>query len=60
MFYSVLSSSLTFDVTLANGQSTRHPNANKFLDVIRERLGHAIEIYEKTPLGRTLSFFPEN
>ncbi|CAM4792055.1 unnamed protein product [Rotaria magnacalcarata] len=59
----VLSSSLTFDVTLFNGQSTRHPNANKFLDTIRERLGHAIEIYEKTPLanvsGQTVEIDPE-
>ncbi|CAF4314779.1 unnamed protein product [Rotaria socialis] len=59
----ILSSSLTFDVTLVNGQSTRHPNANKFLDAIRERLGHAIEIYEKTPLanvsGQTVEIDPE-
>ncbi len=52
MFFSVLSLSLSFDVTLPNGQSTRHPDANKFIDTMRERLQQAIEIYEKTPLGR--------
>lgn len=52
--FSVLSLSLTFDVQLPNGQSTRHPDAGKFIDFIRERLIHAIEIYEKTPLGRKL------
>jgi hypothetical protein len=43
---------LSFDVTLPNGQSIRHPDANKFIDEMRERLQQAIEIYEKTPLGR--------
>jgi hypothetical protein len=43
---------LSFDVTLPGGQSTRHPNANKFIDMMRERLQQAIEVYEKTPLGR--------
>jgi hypothetical protein len=52
VFFSVLSLSLSFDVTLPNGQSTRHPDANKFIDTMRERLQQAIEIYEKTPLGR--------
>jgi hypothetical protein len=36
---------------LPNGQSTRHPDANRFIDTIRERLHQAIETYEKTPLG---------
>jgi len=48
---SVLSISLSFDIKLPNGQSTRHPDANRFIDTIRERLHQAIEIYEKTPLG---------
>lgn len=52
MFYSVLSLSLTFDVTLPGGQSTRHPDADKFIDMMREKLRLAIDIYEKTPLGR--------
>ena len=43
--------SLTFDVALPNGQSTRHPDANQFIDELRERLHQAIEVYEKTPLG---------
>lgn len=47
----MLSVSLSFDVKLPNGQSTRHPDANGFIDNIRERLHQAIEIYEKTPLG---------
>ena len=49
---SVLSVSLSFDVKLPNGQSTRHPDANRFIDTIRERLHQAIETYEKTPLGK--------
>ena len=52
LFFSILSLSLSFDVRLPNGQSTRHPDANKFIDAMRERLQQAIEIYEKTPLGR--------
>ncbi|CAF4657490.1 unnamed protein product [Rotaria sp. Silwood1] len=47
----VLSVSLSFDVKLPNGQSTRHPDANRFIDNIRERLHQAIEIYEKRPLA---------
>ncbi|CAF3996658.1 unnamed protein product, partial [Rotaria sordida] len=47
----VLSVSLSFDIKLPNGQSTRHPDANLFIDAIRERLHQAIEIYEKKPLG---------
>lgn len=49
---SVLSVSLSFDVKLPNGQSTRHPDANRFIDTIRERLQQAIEIYERKPLGK--------
>jgi hypothetical protein len=49
---SVLSVSLSFDVKLPNGQSTRHPDANRFIDTIRERLHQAIEIYETKPLGK--------
>lgn len=47
----MLSVSLSFDVKMPNGQSTRHPDANRFIDTIRERLHQAIETYEKTPLG---------
>ncbi|CAF4197699.1 unnamed protein product [Rotaria sp. Silwood2] len=47
----VLSVSLSFDIKLPNGQSTRHPDANRFIDTIRERLHQAIEIYEKKPLA---------
>ncbi|CAF3768327.1 unnamed protein product [Rotaria sp. Silwood1] len=47
----VLSISLSFDIKLPNGQSTRHLDANRFIDSIRERLHQAIEIYDKKPLG---------
>ncbi|CAF1560656.1 unnamed protein product [Rotaria magnacalcarata] len=47
----VLSVSLSFDVKLPNGHSSRHPDANRFIDTIRERLHQAIETYEKTPLA---------
>ena len=55
-FISVLASSLSFDVKLPNGQSTRHPNVNQFIDSIRDRLIEAIQIYERTPLGTTMLF----
>ncbi|CAF3918247.1 unnamed protein product, partial [Rotaria sp. Silwood1] len=59
----VLSLSLTFDVTLPNGQSTRHPDVNQFIDMIRVRLQQAIEVYEKTPLanvsGQVVEIDPE-
>ncbi|CAF4903678.1 unnamed protein product, partial [Rotaria sp. Silwood1] len=47
----VLSISLSFDIKLPNGQSTRHLDANRFIDSIRERLHQAIEIYDKKPLA---------
>ncbi|CAF1410376.1 unnamed protein product, partial [Rotaria sordida] len=47
----VLSVSLSFNIKLPNGQSTRHPDTNRFIDAIRERLHQAIEIYEKKPLA---------
>ncbi|CAF0736207.1 unnamed protein product [Didymodactylos carnosus] len=50
----VLAMSLSFDIELPNGQSIRHPDVNKFIDSMRERLRQAIEIYEKTPLGKCL------
>ena len=53
---SVLAISLSFDMKLPNGQSTRHPNVNQFIDSIRDRVIEAIRIYEKTPLGKTISF----
>ncbi|CAF3248683.1 unnamed protein product [Rotaria sp. Silwood2] len=46
----VLSISLSFDMTLFNGKSTRQLNVDHFIDAIRERLQRAIEIYEKAPL----------
>ena len=49
---SVLSASLSFDIKLPNGQSTRHPDANRFIDNIRERLQQAIQVYEQTPLSK--------
>ncbi|CAF3858415.1 unnamed protein product [Rotaria sp. Silwood1] len=48
---SVLSISLSHDITLPNGQSTRHPSVNLFFDGIHERLQRAIDICEKTPLA---------
>ncbi|CAF2919335.1 unnamed protein product [Rotaria sp. Silwood2] len=51
---SVLGTSLSFDIKLPNGQSTRHPNVDQFIDSIRERLDQAIRIYEKKPLGKTI------
>ncbi|CAF1638010.1 unnamed protein product [Adineta ricciae] len=50
----ILSVSLSFDVKLPNGQATRHPDANRFIDTIRERLHQAIEIYEKKPLANII------
>ena len=54
VFASVLSISLSFDIKLPNGQSSRHPDANRFIDNIRERLHQAIQIYEQTPLGTSI------
>ncbi|CAF4273501.1 unnamed protein product, partial [Rotaria magnacalcarata] len=48
---SVLATALSFDVKLSNGQSTRHPDVDQFIDNIRERLDQAIKIYEKQPLA---------
>ncbi|CAF4885734.1 unnamed protein product, partial [Rotaria sp. Silwood2] len=39
---------------LPNGQSTRHPNVDQFIDSIRERLDQAIRISGKKPLGKTI------
>ncbi|UJR17800.1 hypothetical protein I4U23_004699 [Adineta vaga] len=36
------------DVTLPNGQSTRHPNMNLFLSFVRKRLQEAMDICEKS------------
>ncbi|CAF3971108.1 unnamed protein product [Rotaria sp. Silwood2] len=47
----VLSVSLSFDVKLPNGQSTRNPDANHCIDTICERLHQAIETYRKKPLA---------
>ncbi|CAF0997933.1 unnamed protein product [Rotaria sordida] len=48
---SVLGTSLSHDITLPNGQSTRHPSVNLFFDGIHERLQRAIDICEKAPLA---------
>jgi len=53
---SVLAISLSFDIQLPNGQTTRHPNVNKFIDNVRVRLNQAIRICEKTPLGKIILF----
>ncbi|CAF2692623.1 unnamed protein product [Rotaria sp. Silwood2] len=47
---SILSISISFDVTLFNGKSTRQPNTSQFIDTICKRLRQAIEIYERTSL----------
>ncbi|CAF4636892.1 unnamed protein product [Rotaria sp. Silwood1] len=46
----ILSISFGLNLTLFDGKSTRHPDANQFIDMIRERLHQAIEIYQKKPL----------
>ncbi|CAF1595453.1 unnamed protein product, partial [Adineta steineri] len=46
----LLSISISYDVTLFNGQSTRHPSSNQVFDDLRERFHQAIGIYERTPL----------
>ncbi|UJR24623.1 hypothetical protein I4U23_005997 [Adineta vaga] len=46
----LLALSISYDVTLFNGKSTRHPSVNQLIDELCERLHQAIEIYEKTPL----------
>jgi hypothetical protein len=48
---SAIAVSLSFDVQLFNGKSTRQPNTNEFIDVICEQLEQAIETYEKTSLS---------
>jgi hypothetical protein len=53
---SVLAISLSFDIKLPNGQSTRHTNVDRFIDSIRERLIQAIKVYEKTPLCKIILF----
>ena len=54
LYHSVLGISLGHDITLPNGQATRHPSVNLFFDDIHERLQKAMDICEKTPLGRFL------
>ncbi len=49
--------SISFDIKLFNGQSTRHPNADEFIDDICQRLDQAIEVYEKTTLSQMQIFF---
>jgi hypothetical protein len=51
-FIRILSISLSFDIELFHGKSTRQPNVNQFIDIICERLHQTIEVYEKTPLSK--------
>ncbi len=51
-FIRVIAVSLSFDVELFNGKSTRQPNTNEFIDGICEQLQQAIETYEKTSLSK--------
>ncbi|CAF1171345.1 unnamed protein product [Rotaria sordida] len=46
----ILAISFGIDLKLFNGKSTRHPNTDQFIDMIRERLRQAIDIYESKPL----------
>ncbi|CAF3001054.1 unnamed protein product [Rotaria sp. Silwood2] len=45
----VLSLSLSFDLTLPRGNMARQPSVDQYIDEIREQLLQVIEIYEKTP-----------
>jgi hypothetical protein len=55
-FISLLSVSISFDIILFNGKSSRHPNTNQFIDDICQQLHQAIEIYEKTTLSKMRIF----
>lgn len=44
---------MSFDLQLFNGKSTHQPQINKCIDIICEKLHHAIDVYEKTPLGKS-------
>ncbi|CAF1048161.1 unnamed protein product [Adineta steineri] len=55
----VLSISLSFDITLFNGKSTRQPNVDQFIDFICQRLQKTIETYEKTPLNPVIEIDSE-
>ncbi|CAF3616295.1 unnamed protein product [Rotaria sordida] len=46
----ILSISISFDITLFNGKSTRQPNTSQFIDTICKQLQQAIEIHERTSL----------
>ncbi|CAF1238427.1 unnamed protein product [Rotaria sordida] len=46
----ILAISFGIDLKLFNGKSTRHPNTDQFIDMMRERLRQAIDIYESKPL----------
>ncbi|CAF2108179.1 unnamed protein product [Rotaria magnacalcarata] len=46
----LLSISFAFDRTFFNGASVRHPNIHHFVNMMREKLHKAIEIYERKPL----------
>jgi hypothetical protein len=54
---SLLAMSISFDIDLFNGKSTRQPNTNQFIDTICEQLQQAIEIYEKKSLSK-IKFCP--
>jgi len=52
-----LSISISFDITLFNGTSIHQPNINHFIDEICKRLDEAIEICDKSSLGRIYFLF---
>lgn len=51
-FSSVLSVSLRYDLKLINRTWAHQPNVNDFMDEIGQRLRAAIDICDKSPLGR--------
>ena len=53
IFRRILATSLSHDVTLANGQSTRSPKIDVFLNEIRKRLQEVIHTYEKDSIDRS-------
>ncbi|CAF1453615.1 unnamed protein product, partial [Adineta ricciae] len=50
---SILATSFSHDVTLANGQSTRSPKIDVFLNEIRKRLQEVIRTYERASIDRS-------
>lgn len=52
--FSLLATSISFDIRLFNGDSQRQVNANQFIDGIGQQLQQAIEVYEKTTLSKMM------